>query len=225
VVSRWLVMPMAAMSLGPLKVAAVAVTGVTEGDRYAVGARLGAAGLPRALLDLTYVTETQGGLTGSDRTPLRYRETAVQARSGAVAYDVAVTWLDGVPQTTYQPAGLAAEVNLSPQSQAGTIDLGTALLKLLGDRTGDAPCQGDMRVFNGITAARLSLDRADPAADGMTCHGRYTHLGGLDMISTGERDVYRFALHFSREPDDLYRLASVEFWSDVGRLVFRRRGG
>lgn len=172
--------------LGALKVGHLGVAANETDQTYAVRAQFQDTGLVGILVGIRFDAHAQGTRLGTSLIPRKYEENVDTGRRQSLTrlqYDA------GLPQvlgdTPTSPLLIALE------DQRGTVDPLTALYTVL--RSGPAPCDKNIPVFDGRRRSLLSLG---PMREGQ-CSGNYRRIAGYSDAEMRERASFPLTLRFT----------------------------
>lgn len=207
---------MAGLTAGSLTFAAE-----SDGRSYAVRGRLASSGLLSFVRKVSYDATARGRLRDGTYLPARYTERADTGRRQSQAE---ILWQGGVPQiASYTPPREPRPTDVDPATQAGSVDILTALYATLRDADAGGECNRSFAMYDGRRASRLSLGTPEPAEGGITCAGEYRRVAGFSPEDMAEKTRFPFTLTYAPAPDGRMRVIEVRMETLYGSARLIRR--
>ncbi|MDE3028569.1 MAG: DUF3108 domain-containing protein [Paracoccaceae bacterium] len=198
--------------------------GVESGNYYAVNGRFSTAGLMAMIKKSSYASTVKGTVTHSafDTTfaPSFYQVIADPGPNQRVQ---SVTYDGNVPQPSVNnpPRGPDPD-GVAPSTQAGTIDVLTALYATLSRIPADQACKVALNIFDGTRRARLTLWPTDGSKGTLQCGGEYRRVAGYSAEDMA-RPAFPFTLTYETLPHGMLQANTVVMDSIYGNASLKRR--
>lgn len=207
---------MAGLTAGTLTFAAE-----TDGRSYAVRGRLASSGILSFVRKVSYDATARGRVRDGAYLPARYTE---RADTGRRQSEAEILWRGGVPQVaSYTPPRDPRPTDVDPATQAGSVDILTALYATLRDADAGRECNRSFSMYDGRRASRLSLGTPEPAEGGVTCAGEYRRVAGFPPEDMAEKTRFPFTLTYAPAPDGRMRVTEVRMDTLYGSARLIRR--
>ena len=196
--------------------------GVEEEGSYAVTGTLASGGILAFIRKVRYDAEARGRVQDGRYIPRSYSE---KADTGKRQSEAEMTYDDGVPRVMkYAPPRGKREWDVDPATQAGTVDILTALYATLQDVAPGQECNRETAMFDGRRASRLTLGAPTAGEDGsVTCPGAYRRVAGFSPEDMAERTEFPFTLTYAPGPDGRMRVVEVAMETLYGRARLVRQ--
>lgn len=204
-----------------VRAATISIAGRIEGGQYAASGQLRTTGLLRLVAEVAYDAEVQGRVRAGRFEPRLYRESA---RDGDEQYAAEMRYRGRVPQPKGYAPPRETGGGLDPATQAGTVDVMTAIFAVLRDQPRSGVCDVALQLFDGARRTQVVLTRPEALPDGgIRCAGEYRRLQGFSAEAMADKQRFPFTLTYAPLSDGTYRVMRVDTQTTFGQASVRRR--
>jgi len=201
---------------GLFHIADIAMQARETPQAYAVTGQVVSAGLVHLLRDFHFDLSVVGLRDGDTPRPRHY---VGDADTGHRRVEVEMRYPNDVPTLVrIAPAEPPGPWVIEPAEQVGTVDLMTALYRIVRPRGVETLCDWSVELFDGRRRSRLLLDAPHHEDGRVICTGAYQRIAGYPPDDLQDYRSLPFQLTFAPFDGRNWQLARIVTQTPYGRM-------